>query len=164
MTDQQRCDNSHSTSADDVIARKFRAKQDGECPPILSLRDAGAAEAAAHKWRESQKRGRDLGEAALLEWYEKHWHDFCRFRCLEHAQGERPWREFNPERFGELSELLQSQDPLLTEVLRKILFDRWENLDVLVWSFKQGEETVERVVRILEILDVNSARLEPQIA
>ncbi|MDB4614753.1 hypothetical protein OAH18_03580 [bacterium] len=167
MTDKQRCDNSHSTSADDVIKKRYRAKRGGgggDCPPILSIRDAAAAEAEAHKWRESQKLGRDAGEAALQQWYEEHWPDFCRFRALEHAEGQQAWREFDPQRFGELYELVQSKDPLLNEILRKILFERWENLDVLVWAFKHDEQIVDRVVRILEILDVNSARLEPQIA
>lgn len=163
MTDQK-SDDSQNTSTDDVIARKYREKHGEDPPPILSIRDVATGEAEAHKWLESQKLGRDAGQAALVEWYEKHWPDFCRFRALEHAEGQRAWREFRPDRFGELYDLVQSKDPLLIEVLRMILFERWENLDVVVWACKQDDETIDRVINILEILDVNSARLEPQIA
>ncbi|MEN9362319.1 MAG: hypothetical protein RL095_3854 [Verrucomicrobiota bacterium] len=38
-----------------------------------------------HKWLESEKAGRDLGDDALLDWIEKHEDKFLKERQLAHA-------------------------------------------------------------------------------
>ena len=38
-----------------------------------------------HKWLESEKAGRDLGDDALLDWIEKHEDKFIQERQLAHA-------------------------------------------------------------------------------
>lgn len=162
MTQQHRSDNPHQT-AEDVIAQKYREKRGecGESPPTLgSIHEEAWKEAQAHKWNLSEQRGHDVGEAALRDWYQMYWPDFCRFRRLEHVEGLRAWKEFDPAMFGELFELMQSNDSLLNEILDQVVFKRKENLDVLVWAMG-NDKPVKRVVAILTQLDVNSARLEP---
>ena len=53
----------------------------------MSVHDQGEQEAKRHKWIESEKAGRDLGESAIRCWVREHWNGFLRARWLEHLQG-----------------------------------------------------------------------------
>ena len=64
----------------------------------MSLYAEAVKEAERHKWIESQKHGRDLGQAAIRDWYRNYWNRFCRWRRMEHLQGTRRWREFGEGR------------------------------------------------------------------
>lgn len=124
-----------------------------------SLYEEAFREAERHKWIESQKRGRDLGDQAIREWYRRYWMIYCRCKRLEHVRGERCWREFDEEAFGQLYSLIVSGDLLLDRVLDR-LDAGYENLDVLLWAHEWGLP-LERVLYLLELIDVNRARLEP---
>src|SRR5690606_22090768 len=44
----------------------------------VSLYEEAHAEALRHKWIESQKHGRDLGDWAIRDWYRRYWRLYCR--------------------------------------------------------------------------------------
>jgi hypothetical protein len=132
---------------------------DKSAAAALSLYEEAYKEAQRHKWIESQKQGRDLGDNALREWYRVHWHGYCRCKRLEHLQGSRCWREFGNDNFGQLYSLILRGDPLVEWVL-----DRYdagmENLDIITWAYDWGLP-IHRVVDILMQIDMNRARLDP---
>ena len=132
-------------------------------PPVarpgvrLSVHDRGADEAQRHKWIESEKAGRDLGEWAIRCWVREHWNGFLRERWLEHLQGRTFWIELDHNDFGLLQRAFQDS-PLFDEILRQLKVGK-ENLDILNWALDQGE-AMDEVFEILEALDINSRRIE----
>lgn len=124
-----------------------------------SLYEAGWSEALRHKWIESEKRGFDMGLAAVEDWYRRYWNRYCRSRRLEHLHGERPWREFAPEEVGLIAQLLEQGDLLLELILDRAHCGH-ENLDIVNWALDWGMP-VDRVISILEQLDLNRGRLDP---
>jgi len=127
--------------------------------PELSLHDEAFREAERHKWIESQKQGRDLGEFAIREWYRLYWLCYCRIRRLEHLKGRRRWREFGNEDFGQIHSLVVTGDLLADRILDRV-YQGHENLGIINWAFDWGLP-IPRVLEILAQLDVNRARLEP---
>jgi hypothetical protein len=125
----------------------------------LSLYDEGLQEAERHKWIESQKCGKDLGDSALTDWYRRYWPIFCRLRCLEHLNGSRRFREFAAEDHGLLSKLFREEDLLLEMILDRA-YAGAENFTLIMWAADWGLP-MDRVIGILEQLDLNRARLEP---
>jgi hypothetical protein len=133
---------------------------DAGTPVHMSIHERGASEALRHKWIESEKAGRDLGDQAIRQWIARHWHSFLRERWIEHLEGCLFWAEFDPDDFGLLQhEFLDSK--VRDEILRRIK-SGGENLDILCWSHerKLGRDERWDVLRILERLDINSRRLE----
>lgn len=130
-----------------------------EATVVSSLYDEAVREAERHKWIESQKQGRDLGETAIHEWYRVHWHLYCRYRSMEHLRGSRRWREFGDEVFGHIYSLIIAGDLLVDRILDRV-YAGYENLDIINWAIEWGLE-MDRVVDILSQIDVNRARLEP---
>ena len=125
----------------------------------LSLYEEGLREAQIHKWIESQKRGMDVGPAAVSDWYRRYWFRYCRIKRLEHLEGNRSWQEFSPADFGLIGTLLARED-LLLELILDRAYDGMENLDIICWAQTWGLP-MARVIRILEHLDLNRGRLEP---
>src|SRR6516165_49361 len=122
----------------------------------LSVHRMGEEEAQRHKWIESEKAGRDLGEWAIRCWVKEHWNGFLRARWVEHLQGRTFWIELDCNDFG----LLQRQyceSALIDEILDRLKSGE-ENLNILVWAHEQGIPIAE-VLEILEALDINSRRL-----
>jgi hypothetical protein len=129
---------------------------------VLSLYEEAFKEAERHKWIESQKHGRDLGETALREWYRKHWYMYCRRKRLEHLQGSQCWREFGDDHFGQLYSLIVAGDLLVDRILDRF-YAGYENLDIIIWAYDWGLQ-VEKVLNILIQLDMNRARIDPRCA
>ena len=125
----------------------------------LSLYVEGLREALRHKWIESQKCGQDLGDSALTDWYRRYWPIFCRLKCLEHLSGSCHWSEFAPEDFGLIGTLILKEDLLLEMILDRASAG-CENLSLLIWAQDWGMP-MERVLDILEQLNLNQAQLEP---
>jgi hypothetical protein len=125
----------------------------------MSLYEEGLREAQRHKWIESQKCGKDLGDSALTEWYRRYWPIFCRLKCLEHLSGNRNWPEFDPEHFGLIGTLIRHEDLLLEMVLDRAWYGM-ENLALIIWAQDWGLP-IERVLGILEQLNLNRAQLQP---
>ncbi len=118
-------------------------------------------EAERHKWIESQKHGRDLGQSAIHEWYRVHWPRYCRRCRMEHLRGVRRWQEFGDEPFGHLYELIVAGDLLVDRILDRV-YAGYENLSIINWAMEWGLP-MDRVLNILSQMDVNRARLDPVI-
>jgi len=117
-----------------------------------------AIEAQKHKWIESEKAQRDLGQSAIDEWHRLYWRKWCRARWIEHLQGKVFWVELDRGDFGILERRFQDKQLLLDRVIDRIL-DGAENLDILMWAATWGLK-VPDVVEILEALDMNSSRIQ----
>ncbi len=133
--------------------------QQNETVASPSLYDEACREAERHKWIESQKLGRDLGNVALQEWYRLHWPQYCRLKRVEHLQGCQRWREFGDDNFGDLYSLIVAGDLLVDRILDRVCHGE-ENLGIINWAIDWGLP-IQRVLGILSQLDVNRARLEP---
>ena len=114
-------------------------------------------EALRYKWIESEKAGRDLGEAAIRRWVQHHWWGYLRARWLEHLQGRRFWVELDRGDFGLLQRTFHDNVLLLDRILDRIKAGQ-ENLDIIRWALDWNIPT-KPLVDILESLDINSRRL-----
>lgn len=130
--------------------------------PALSVRQEGLQEALRHKWIESQKKGYDLGDTALKDWFRKHWLPFCRVKRLEHVEGQQRWEEFAEKEFAQVLELILDGDLLLDRILDR-MEDGSENLEIINWAL-DWSLSMPRVIELLEMIDINRARLEPLMA
>ena len=114
-------------------------------------------EAERHKWIQSEKAGRDLGEAALWEWSRRYWWRWCRERWIEHLSGERYWSDLDHNDFGLLQRTFHHNIPLAQEIVTQIK-QGGENLNIINWGLKTNQD-MRQVMEILELLDINSRRL-----
>jgi hypothetical protein len=114
-------------------------------------------EALRYKWIESEKAGRDLGEAAIRKWVKEHWWGYLRARWVEHLQGRRFWVELDRGDFGLLQREFHDNTLLLDRILDRLKSGQ-ENLDIILWAQDWGIAVIP-VLRILEALDINSRRL-----
>ncbi len=117
----------------------------------------GEQEALRFKWIESEKAGRDLGEAAIRRWVQCHWWGYLRARWLEHLQGTRFWVELDRGDFGLLKKKFHDNQLLLDRILDRLKAGQ-ENLDIIRWAH-EWNVPIEPVLQILEALDINSRRL-----
>ena len=123
----------------------------------LSVHRIGEQEAQKHKWIESEKAGRDLGESAIRCWVREHWNGFLRARWLEHLEGSNFWIELDQDDFGLLER--EFQGSILIDDILFMLKHGQENLNVLNWAI-DNNLAMEQVLQILEMLDINSRRIE----
>jgi hypothetical protein len=123
----------------------------------MSLHQCGEEEALRHKWIESEKAGRDLGEMAIRMWIGQHWRGFLRHRWLEHLQGKTFWIELDHQDFGLLRTAFQAS-PLIDPIVDHLKHGR-ENLDIIQWALI-NQVPMNDVHEILLALDVNSGRIE----
>ena len=122
----------------------------------------GEREANEFKWIESERAGRDLGEAAIRRWVQCHWWGYLRARWLEHLQGKRFWVELDRGDYGLLQHRFRERSLLLDRILDRLKEGK-ENLDIIVWAQEWGIP-IEPVLEILEALDINSRRLAARFA
>ena len=125
----------------------------------MSLYEYAFREAERYKWLESERRGYDVGDGAIREWYAARWPHFCRTCQLQHVAGRVRWKEFDPALFASLHEAIASGDLLADRILDRIDAG-WENLTILLWAREWGLP-MKAVLTILERIDVNRARLDP---
>ncbi|WP_171188754.1 hypothetical protein [Alienimonas chondri] len=137
-------------------------------PPSAEEPDGGGAmnlyerayrEAERHKWLVSERNGYDAGEGALRDWYATRWAHFCRACQLQHVAGRVRWDQFDPATFGTLHEAIASGDVLADRILDRVE-SGWENLHILLWAREWGLP-MKAVLTVLERIDVNRARLDP---
>lgn len=126
-----------------------------------SLHDDARREADRHKWIESQKQGRDLGDEAVRDWFRIYWIVYCRFRLLEHLRGIHFWLEFGDDAFRELCSMIGCDDPLLKPILDR-MEGGMDNLEIINWAIDE-DLPMKRVIEILALIDINRARLEPPV-
>lgn len=127
---------------------------------VCSLYEAAFEEARCHRWIESQKRGFDLGNEGFLEWYDRYWWNFLRYRHLEHLLGEYRWLEFSPDAFGVLVPLVESEDDVANEIIDQYR-QGCENLDILNWALR-NRQCVDDVCECLVLINMNDARIDPR--
>src|SRR3954470_15633591 len=108
-------------------------------------------EAERYKWIESEKAGRDLGEAAIRVWVKKHWWGYLRARWIEHLQGQRFWMELDQGDFGLLKHKFHENPLLLDRILDRIKAGQ-ENLDIILWALEWGI-SLDDVRDVLSALD-----------
>jgi len=135
------------------MPKKLRGEPMDKC----SVYTESEQEALRHKWIESEKAGRDLGEDAIRNWVKQHWWGYLRARWVEHLQGVRFWVELDRGDFGLLEREFRDQTLLLDRILDRLKTGQ-ENLDVIIWAQDWGID-VEPVLAILKALDINSRRL-----
>jgi hypothetical protein len=123
----------------------------------MSLHEYGEQEAQRFKWIESEKAGRDLGEAAIRTWIRQHWNGFLRHRWLEHLQGRTFWIELDQGDYGLFQNAFRAS-PWIDPILDHFKNGR-ENLDIILWAL-EDHWPMNEVLEILEALDVNSRRIE----
>ena len=128
-----------------------RRRRDGE---LFSL---AMREAEKHKWIESEKAGRDLGEAALWDWSRRHWWRWCRDRWIEHLSGERYWGELDHDDFGLLKRNFHHNTCTIEHIVTQIKSGA-ENLNIIQWAL-DNKQDMRDVVEILNLLDINSRRI-----
>jgi len=114
-----------------------------------------------YKWIESEKVGYDLGETAIRRWIGQHWNGYLRSKWLEHLQGGKFWSELDRGDFGLLQRAFQDSGILLDRILDRLKSGQ-ENLDVILWA-QDWQLPIEDVIGILEALDINSRRLNPNL-
>lgn len=112
-----------------------------------------------YKWIESEKAGYDLGEIAIRRWIGQHWSGYLRSKWLEHLQGVKFWAELDRGDFGLLQRDFHDNHLLLDRILDRLKSGQ-ENLDVILWA-QDWEMPIVDVLKILEALDINSRRLNP---
>ena len=122
-----------------------------------SLYLEGDREMDRHKWIESQKAGRDLGEQAVKQWVKDHWCGYLRARWIEHLEGVAYWTELGRNDFG-LVQRCYPEHPLLLDRIVDRLKAGQENLHIINWAIEWNLDCC-LVRRILETLDVNGKRL-----
>ena len=128
-------------------------------PP--SLYEVAVREADRHKWLVSERHGCDCGHSAWSEWWDKHWPHFCRHRRIEHVCGKNQWREFEDDAFGRFYDQVVAGDLLMDRILDRVAYG-WENLHFM-WWVQDWELPTERVIEILEVVNINTAaRLAPK--
>ncbi len=114
-----------------------------------------------YKWIESQKRGFDIGqEYAVHCWVREHWSGYLRSKLLEHLMGFKYWSELDKGDFGLLKNSFHDERTLLDCIIDRLKANQ-ENLDILLWA-QDWHICAERVINILEALDINSRRLSPR--
>ena len=126
-------------------------------PNRLSVHLQGEFEADRHKWIESEKAGRDLGEVAIHAWVRQHWSGFLRQRWIDHIEGRAFWIELDHDDFDLLARTF-TDSPLIAPILERLKCG-WENLSLLNWAIDE-KLPIEDVLHILEVFDINSRRLE----
>jgi hypothetical protein len=127
--------------------------------PRLSLFAAGKQEAKKHRWLESEKAGRDLGDAPERQWVKKHWWSFLRYNWINHIQGVCQCSELHPNDFGLLLRRRFQAQHLLQPILDRLKQNQ-ENLDIIQWVLSENILMAD-VLEILEALDINRVRLSP---
>lgn len=118
-----------------------------------------------HKWLESEKAQCDLGQLAIDDWFKRFWWKFCRYRRLEHLEGDTCWHEFSCDDYALLLRVLMEKD-LLAEIIERMkgrakgkptyLHD---NLEITMWAVGEININLQRVQEFLLLIDIDSARL-----
>ena len=122
-----------------------------------AIMDHGKQEALRHRWIESEKAGRDLGNEAERSWIRDHWNGYLRSRWLEHLHGQRFWRGLKQDDFGLLRDAFQDKALLLDRILDRFKCGQ-ENLDIINWAHTFGIP-FQPLFEILVALDINGRRL-----
>ncbi len=146
-----------ATELPEGILPNDRMRDDGEVVHSLTAHAIAAME--RHKWIESEKHGRDVGDQALKDWIDRYWKGWTRARLMEHLYGWRCWGAFDEEDFGLLTRATVDyhvSGKILTQVAL-ILGDGGENLDVISWAIAANHD-LDQILWLLDRIDINAKR------
>lgn len=112
-----------------------------------------------HKWIESEKNHRDLGDSAVDEWTDLHWRGWARARLMEHLYGWRCWGGFGEDDFGLLlrATVEYHVHRHVLEKVSSLLAAGGENLDVIAWALST-QEPLDPILWLLDRIDINAKR------
>jgi hypothetical protein len=130
---------------------------------VPSLLPAAWDEIQRHKWIESEKARRDVGNAAVADWLRRFWWRFCRWRRIEHVEGVQRWYEFSHDDFAKIMRPILEDDRLMLVIIELMKADRirvMNDLEVIEWARDIGLP-MDRVLEILGDIHINIARLDP---
>jgi hypothetical protein len=130
----------------------------GENVECRSLYEDSWKEALCEKLYQSQRAGRDVGEAAIRYWVHVHWPGFLRARWIEHMLGIRFWVELKREEFGILRQTPVDLRPLLDSLIEQLVRGA-ENLDIFCWSRCKSLEERKAIRELLHLININAHRL-----
>jgi hypothetical protein len=99
-----------------------------------------------------------MGRDAIQQWCRRYWHIYLRYRWAEHIAGAQYWIEVDRNDFGLLQRELLDERLLVDRILDRLL-DGQENLDIIGWAL-DWNVPMDRVMRVLRVLDINSRRLD----
>jgi len=131
-----------------------RSPQTDPRKPLLEL---AWCEAEKHKWIESEKAGRDLGQIAIHDWSRRYFRRWCRDRWIEHLSGACFWSELDKADFGLLNRDFHPNTRLVGIIVQRIKAGG-ENLDIIMWAQDSGE-SLDDALEILRLLDINARRI-----
>ena len=152
-------------SPSDLVSEDAPADQPWLGTVVPSLLPAAWDEIERHKWIESEKARRDVGQAAVADWLKRFWWRFCRWRRIEHVEGVHRWYEFSHDDFAKLMRPILENDRLMLVILELMKTDRrrvMNDLEVIEWARDAGVP-MERVIEILTDIHINVARLDPPV-
>ncbi|MEI7687982.1 MAG: hypothetical protein WCL32_23490 [Planctomycetota bacterium] len=124
---------------------------------VGNLHEECRREVQSFHWIESEKAGMDLGQDAIRRWVREHWSGFLRAKIMEHLLGQRFWIELDRGDFGMLNAAFP-EDRAVVEWVVEQLNANQDNLGIITAAMDVGRP-VEKIVQILEALDINSRRL-----
>lgn len=127
---------------------------------VQSVHHEAIREAEKHKWIESQKHGRDVGEAALREWCDQHWPKFCRDKYMQHLTGLTCWKEFSRNKFGLLNDNPVSDGEVLERV-KRYLIGGGENLCIINNELDATPKFPSTLYQLLNLINLNDDRIDP---
>ena len=132
---------------------------------VSSLLPLAWDEIQRHKWIESEKARRDVGQAAVADWLKRFWWRFCRWRRIEHVEGVHRWYEFSHDDFAKVLRPILENDHLVLTIVEMMKTDRrrvMNDLEIIDWAHSAGVP-IERVLEILGEIHINVARLDPPV-
>ncbi len=127
-------------------------------PISVSVYDQAEREACRYKWIESQKRGFDLGRAAIKDWDQRHFKKFYRWCHWQHLTGRQFFKEFPDDHFNRV---MDPRDELEQRIVDQF-WDGLENLEIFVGAHGRGWPS-SRVRVVLSNLRINEGRLRPLV-
>jgi hypothetical protein len=134
-----------------------RVREDGVIVHSLTAHALYAID--RHKWIESEKHDRDLGDSAVDEWVRLHWRGWARARLMEHLYGWRCWGGYGEADFGLLIRATVDVHVhrRILEHVSAILANGGENLDVIAWALAANEDLTP-ILWLLDRIDINAKR------
>ena len=130
---------------------------------VPSLLPLAWDEIQRHKWIESEKARRDIGNAAVMDWLQRFWWRFCRWRRIEHVEGVKRWYEFSRDDFAKVMRPILENDRLMLVILEMMKADHirvMNDLEVIEWAH-DAKVPMSRVLEILGEIHINVSRLDP---
>lgn len=123
----------------------------------VRLLEAAWQEAEKHKWIESEKAGRDLGDQAIHDWSRRYFRRWCRDRWIEHLSGECYWCELDKSDYGLILRDFHQNTEMVRFIVQRIKAGG-ENLDIIQWVL-DNDKSLDDALEILRLLDINSRRI-----